>query len=374
MLALAAAPLQIPIVALDADPLCPASRVAEVITGPLGDRASLYRLADSSDVLTFEIEHTNPPILAELEAAGHTVRPSAGVLSLIADKLHQKRFFESCDLPVAPLIAEDASTLRGSLPESIPKAVQKARRGGYDGRGVAVVSGGASLPLPGPSFVERAIDITTEIAVIVTRFPDGSLHHWEPVEMGFDSRLHLVRHVVSPAAVSEGVAREAVAIGRAAAAALGDRGLVGVLAVELFVDSGGRVILNEVAPRPHNSGHLTIEGSGCSQFEQHVRAVAGLPPGDTTMSGPVAMVNLVAEDTATAGPYRIEGRERALTHRDVHLHLYGKRDLRRGRKMGHVTARAATTEEALAKAVEAARAIRFVPCTPAERRTADGGA
>ncbi len=363
MLALAAVPLQISIVTLDPDPLCPASTVAGVIEGPLGDRDSLYRLARSSDVLTFEIEHTDPKMLSELEAAERAVRPAAAVLHLVADKLEQKRFFDAAGIPVAPLLADDAAVYYGALPKDIPRAVQKVRHGGYDGRGVAVVSGGASLPLSGPSFVEHAVDIATEVAVVVARFPDGSLHHWEPVEMGFDPHLNLVRHVVCPADVPEEIAAEAVATARKAAAALGERGLIGVLAVELFIDTDGRVLLNEVAPRPHNSGHLTIEGSRCSQFEQHIRAVAGLPPGDTTMRGPTAMVNLVAEAEVGTGPYRVSGREAALRYPDVHLHLYGKRELRSGRKMGHVTAGGTTTAEALTKALAAAEAIRFVPLT-----------
>jgi 5-(carboxyamino)imidazole ribonucleotide synthase len=216
-----------------------------------------------------------------------------------------------------------------------------------------------SFPSRGKTFVEEAIPIEVELAVLVARNTAGEVRHWDPVEMVFDPRLNLVSSVVTPARVPAGTAARAIDLARGVAESLAPLGLAGVLAVELFMDTAGSLWVNEVAPRPHNSGHLTIESSRCSQFEQHLRAVLGLPLGDTTSMSEAAMVNLVGPDRCEPGRYTVGGRAEACAVPDVHIHLYGKRAVRPGRKMGHVTARAPSAEEALHRARLAAGALTF---------------
>jgi 5-(carboxyamino)imidazole ribonucleotide synthase len=326
-----------------------------VITGPLDSADHLRHLVECSRVTTFEIEHTNPRFLRSLESEGHRILPAPGLLDLVADKLRQKRHFAEAGLPVPAILAEDPSG-----PSEYPHPViQKARFGGYDGRGVAKVGPGADFPLGGKTFVEEAIPIEIELAVLVARDAGGDVRTWDPVEMVFDPKLNLVSSVVTPARVSSETANRAIELARATAESLAPEGLVGVLAVELFLDATGALWINEVAPRPHNSGHVTIESSRCSQFEQHLRGVLGLPLGDTSPLSEAAMVNLVGSDACGAGEYAVRGVAEACRISDVHLHLYGKRTVRPGRKMGHVTARADSAEEALRRAETAAAGLAF---------------
>jgi 5-(carboxyamino)imidazole ribonucleotide synthase len=278
------------------------------------------------------------------------------VLTLIADKLEQKNFFREGGLPVAEPLPIDPDTPNT---ERTP-VIQKTRFGGYDGRGVARVLPGEQFPLQGPTFVEEAIPIEREVAVLVAVARDGQTTTWDPMEMVFEPRLNLVSHVVSPAELSSATAEAAREIAVAAAVLLEPIGFCGVLAVELFLQPNGTLILNEVAPRPHNSGHLTIEASRCSQFEQHLRCVAGFPLGTTERLTTAAMVNLLGPDGLT-GTYRTAGVDEALGVTDAHIHLYGKQLARPGRKMGHVTARGPDRRRAIHAAHEAAAAIRFEP-------------
>ncbi|MEX2442095.1 MAG: ATP-grasp domain-containing protein [Alkalispirochaeta sp.] len=354
MLTEAAIPLGLRTLVLDPDPKCPAAMVAPVLTGELTDPAALTALVSRCSVTTFEIEHTDPQHLCALEEKGARFAPSPRVLDLISDKLRQKQFFREGGLPIPRILATDPSGTHGG-PEPV---VQKTRFGGYDGRGVARVMPGERFPLPGPSFIEEAVTIDREIAVIVALSAEGELATWDPVEMIFDPRLNLVSDVVTPADLPQTTARAALEIASAAAHLLKPLGFSGVLAVELFSDSRGKVLLNEVAPRPHNSGHVTIESSRCSQFEQHLRCVAGFPLGVTTAIGPAAMVNLLGPEGVN-GEYHTMGVREALRFSDVHLHLYGKGSTRPGRKLGHLTARAPDANTARDIAREAAAAIRF---------------
>lgn len=358
MLALAAAPLDLTCLVLDPDPACPASIAAATITAPLSDHDALRRLVSSSRVTTFEIEHTDPAALAELERAGHRFAPSPRVLRTVADKHAQKLFLRDGGIPVpalldrAELIDPGTRTLRRA-------AVQKTRFGGYDGRGVAVVAAGDEPPLTGATFFEEVVSIDRELAVVVARATSGDIAVYEPVEMVFDPVLNLVSDVMVPANVLPEIRDTAVRVARATADRFADLGLVGLMAVELFLTTAGHIVVNEVAPRPHNSGHLTIEAHACSQFEQHIRCVAGFPLGSVGLLGPAAMTNILGPSSGPTGRYRVAGRPDALAVEESHLHLYGKSTIRPGRKMGHVTARGTTTAEALARAKQSAAAIRF---------------
>ncbi|HKK47879.1 MAG TPA: ATP-grasp domain-containing protein [Alkalispirochaeta sp.] len=356
MLVQAAIPLGLRAAVLDPDPDCPAAMVAPVIPGELTDTDALSALVSQSSVTTFEIEHTNPTHLITLEQSGARFAPSPQVLSLISDKLGQKVFFRDGGVPVPPILSYDPSGTHAG-PEPV---IQKTRFGGYDGRGVARVAPGEQFALEGPSFVEQAIPIVHEIAVVLAMSASGELALWDPVMMEFHPQLHLVSHVATPADLSPDTMKRARTIASDAARLLQPLGFSGILAVELFVDSHGTVLLNEVAPRPHNSGHVTMESSRCSQFEQHLRCVAGLPLGDTSALGPAAMVNLLGP-SGGHGRYTVAGVDEALKLNDVHLHVYGKRLTRPGRKLGHVTARAIDTATAIQNAHRAAAAIRFEP-------------
>lgn len=354
MLVQAAIPLGLRTLILDPDPHCPAAQVAPVFNGALTDPYALNQLVSRCAVTTFEIEHTDPAHLCSLEEGGAHFAPSPRVLELVADKLRQKEFFRDGGLPVPKILPIDTSLPHGGS-ESV---IQKTRFGGYDGRGVARIEPGRQFVLAGPTFVEETVPIDREIAVVVAMCQDGTLTTWDPVDMVFDPNLNLVSQVVSPAHLTATERDLAIEIASTAASLLKPVGFAGILAVELFIDDGGQILLNEVAPRPHNSGHGTIESSRCSQFEQHIRCVAGLPPGDTSSMAAAAMVNLLGPD-GVEGEYRIEGREDALRFGDVHLHLYGKHLIRPGRKMGHITARAQEGAVASRLAHQAAAVLRF---------------
>ncbi|MGD8376115.1 MAG: ATP-grasp domain-containing protein, partial [Acidobacteriota bacterium] len=213
--------------------------------------------------------------------------------------------------------------------------VQKARRGGYDGRGVAVIDDEGDFAgfLPVPSVLEEKVPIATEISVLVARGLDGTTRTYPAVEMIFDPALNLIEGALFPARVDGVTAARARHLATRVVAALEG---VGIFAVELFVERGGRLWVNEVAPRPHNSGHVTIEAAVTCQFEQHVRAVMGMPLGHTSLVSPAAMVNLVGPDGAEGAP-SLPGLSAALAVPGARLHLYGKERVRPGRKMGHIT-------------------------------------
>jgi 5-(carboxyamino)imidazole ribonucleotide synthase len=213
------------------------------------------------------------------------------------------------------------------------------------------------LPLAGASLIEELVDIRREISVLVARTPSGACRSYPPVEMEMDPELHLVRAVLYPADVSPATTAEAR---RVAEAAVDDLGDAGIFAVELFVTHDEGVIINEIAPRPHNSGHLTIEAAETDQFEQHLRSILGLPLGSVGMRSPAAMVNLIGVDEEGATTYR--GLEDALALDGVHVHLYGKQRCRPGRKMGHITAIADTRDTARERALLAAETLTVVGC------------
>ena len=338
-----AIPLGIEVVLLAERPDDGAALVSpSVLIGRPDDRDAMRRLADATDVITFDHELVEVDILRELEHQGVAVRPSASVMALVQDKLAQRRTLEALGLPIpafAPVrdvVDIDAFGAAHGWP-----VVVKAVRGGYDGRGVWVLDGpDAAVRLlaelgPGASLLaERRVEIVREVAVQVARRPAGESAVYPLVEtVQVDGICRELRY---PAPVSTGLAREAVAIAERLASAID---LVGLLAVELFVerDASGteRLLVNELAARPHNSAHWTIEGSVTSQFAQHLRAVLDLPLGGTGAIGPaVSSVNVLGAAGVSGDPAR--RLPEALGDPDVRVHLYGK-TARPGRKIGHVT-------------------------------------
>ena len=312
----------------------PAARIAEHHEhGSLYDRDAIRRLAAWADVTTFEIEHIDTAALAESEQGGACILPRPSVLRTINDKLEQKLVLERAGIPLPAF---------GERPSGYP-TVQKLRRGGYDGRGVLVLRDERDTRLPGESYFEQLVDVERELAVIVVRSSRGKTATYPVFEMEFDPVANICSRVIAPARIDP--AREAVAREIALASVEAIDG-VGVLAVELFVSAAGTVLVNEIAPRPHNSGHLTIDACATSQFEQHLRAITGLPLGPVGLRAAAVMVNVLGAHDADGRP-ELRTMDELLGVPDAHLHWYGKRDVRPNRKMGHVTVVADTVEEAL---------------------------
>jgi 5-(carboxyamino)imidazole ribonucleotide synthase len=377
MLGAAAARLDIELTVLDPTPDCPAAATAgRHITAAFTDFDSVVAAGKEADIVTVEIEHVSIDALRELERLGIPTRPSARVLEIINDKLTQRRRLADAGVPGPRFGAlPDRGDTAGSAAAFGLPAVQKLRFGGYDGRGVAVVrgtgeagpaaadagEGDTRLPFSGPSYIEELVDIETELSVLVARSSDGAVATYPPVETDMDPELNLVRSVFYPATVSPDIAAEA---DRVAGAATEAAGSVGITAVELFVTTGGRVLVNEIAPRPHNSGHLTIEAAETDQFEQHLRAVLGLPLGSTRMRGPAVMRNLIG--AGAEGPATYDGLQNVLAVEGLHLHLYGKRTSRAGRKMGHLTVCRSELDDARSAAARAVAALRVTGAAEGE--------
>lgn len=346
---------------LDPDPEAPCARLANrFVRGRFDDPDTVLRFATDADVVGIEIEHVSVEALDALKAMGRRVIPDPDVLRTINDKGLQKRFYADHDIPTQEFTL---ITGRGELArhaELLP-AFLKARTGGYDGRGVMVVNtlADAEKAFDGPGVLERKADIVKELSVIVVRSEAGAQVAYDAVEMVFDPRYHLVDHLRAPARIDPATARRAKAL----ASRVGDAfGAPGIYAVEMFLDRDGRLLVNETAPRAHNSGHHTIEACASSQFDQLLRVYLGWPPGDPTPRCMAAMINLVGE--GGTGPMAVKGLDDVLHVPGTFVHLYGKKETRTGRKMGHVTVTARTDEE-LDQAIAVTRVhCKVVPAAP----------
>ena len=340
---------------LDPGADAPAAQVAdEHIRAPFHDLEAARELARRSDVVTLEWENADVETLRELEALA-PVRPGPGVLEVAQHRVREKDAARRLGIPTAdyrPVATRDE--LRQAIAEIGVPAVLKTARFGYDGKGQAVIRDAADADAAFDAvggegaelILEAFVRFTMEVSVIVARTPRGETACFPVAENVH--RGGILHTTVSPARVSTDVADQAR---RVAETLAGGLGVIGLLAVEMFVGEDGVVRMNEIAPRPHNSGHHTIEGCPVSQFEQQLRAVCGLPLGSTELLRPAAMVNLMGEDAGT-GLGR-PGAAAALGVPTAALHLYGKAEARPGRKMGHVTALGASPEEALERALRA---------------------
>jgi 5-(carboxyamino)imidazole ribonucleotide synthase len=340
MLALAAHPLGHSVVVLGPGKDDPAMAVAEPIVAPFDDPAALDALASRVDVVTFEFENV-PGASVDRLAAKLPVHPSRLALETGADRLAEKTLFRTLGIETAPFAAvDDARSLDEAVAAIGLPAILKTRRLGYDGKGQVRLKTAADVPgaferLGGvPAILEGFVRFEREISMLGARGKDGSVVLYGPIEnVHDDGILHVSR---APARGVSAVAGEAAE--RAIRAILEKLDYVGVLAVEMFL-VGDHVIANETAPRVHNSGHFSIEGSETSQFENHVRAITGQPLGDTRLVGASAMVNLVG---------KLPDLDRVLAIPGTHAHVYGKSE-RPGRKIGHVTIRARTQRECEAR-------------------------
>lgn len=364
MLAEAAQPLRVRVQCLDPDPVAPASYNAQSFAeGDLRDPRTVEAFGRHADVVTIEIEAVSTEGMRRLrDDHGRPVYPSPEALATIQDKGLQKEHYRRHGIPTAPYrLYGDAVAARRAAEDGVHAYpfVQKSRTGGYDGKGVKIVRSAADLDdlLPGPCLLEAFAPYTAELAVIVARRPSGQARTYPVVEMAFDPEENLVTQLISPARIPAAVAEAARALAERVAATLE---VAGLLAVELFLNADGTLWVNEVAPRPHNSGHVTMDGFASSQFEQHLRAVLDWPLASTEQYRPAVMVNLLG-DASGAGEARYEGLDEVLALPGVHVHLYGKRLTKPYRKMGHVNVVAETIEEAIATAGEVRARLRVVP-------------
>jgi len=342
MLAEAAAPLGVEVIVLDPTPDCPAAPVArDQIVGDFDDPDAIGRLADRTDALTYEIELADPDYLATASAeADVPVHPTPETLRTIQDKFAEKEMLSEAGIPVPAYRRVDSVADLESAVEEFGGVMLKAREGGYDGRGNVPVHAAAEAESAlreavgtaeePAALAETFVDFERELSVIgvqgndeVRTFPVGENVHEEEI----------LRETVVPARTSDDVAERAQAVARDVLEALDGRGVFGI---ELFETQGGEILVNEIAPRPHNSGHWSIEGAVSSQFEQHTRAVLGWPLGSTRQREPTVSANILGT-VEEARPAILAGVDRVLGREAAHLHWYGKDEVRPLRKMGHVT-------------------------------------
>ncbi|MET3499055.1 5-(carboxyamino)imidazole ribonucleotide synthase [Mucilaginibacter sp. SG538B] len=333
---------------LDPDREAPCRKLCDEFTvGSLGDYETVYNFGKTVDLLTIEIEKVNVDALEQLEKEGVLVYPQSRIIRLIQDKGLQKQFFKENDIPTADFqIISSPQQLQQSL---IPfPYIQKLRKDGYDGKGVYKVIDESYLAgaFKEPSLIEQWIDFEKEIAVIVARNENGEISTFPMVEMEFNPKANLVEFLIAPSTLPFAIQQKAEQIAKKIADSLK---IVGLLAVEMFLDKQGRILVNELAPRPHNSGHQTIEGNVVSQFEQHLRAIFNQPLGDTACLNNAIMVNVLGE-AGYEGPAIYQGIEKILKVPGVYIHLYGKALTKPFRKMGHVTIVDADREKAIEKA------------------------
>ena len=330
---------------LDPDEAAPCRYMCKTFEhGDFRDYQAVMAFGNDCDIITIEIEHVNIEALYELEKLGKRVYPQPHILEMVQDKGLQKEFYQKNNLPTAPFyLVEKPEQIKPEFP-----FVQKLRKGGYDGKGVLVVkdADGMSQLFQAPSVIENKVVIEAEIAVITARNNSGEIKSFPVVEMQFNAEANLVELLFSPSKTSAVIQQKAVSIAEDLISKLN---MVGLLAVEMFVTKDGQVLINEIAPRPHNSGHHTIEANHTSQFEQHLRAILNLPLGNSSTILPAAMINLLG-DKDSNGRAIYSGVQDALNAGDVHIHLYGKKITKPYRKMGHVTVTAATVDEAILNA------------------------
>lgn len=365
MLCRAARDLHMESIVLTTQLECPAAAHADrLLLGGLDDVAAAARLADAADVITFEIETVTPAVLEMLasraESGSVQVRPAPGVLLLLQNKLHQKQWLEQHGFPTAAFVAgtgtaDDAKAARRlGLP-----MVQKAATGGYDGRGVQIIRDASSLEQlwPVPAVLEAFVADAVELAVVVARAADGSMATYQPALMRFHTEGNVLDTVSAPADITRDLTARAIRLAEDIVYHLDG---TGVFSIEMFLTQNDELLINEISPRVHNAGHLTLEACETSQFEQHLRAVTGMTLRSTAQHRPAAMKNLLFEASLThlcdRAPARSISEDAALA-----VYWYGKRHGTPGRKMGHVTALAESSPAAECLANAASRHLSIPP-------------
>lgn len=354
MLTEAALPLGYKVVVLDPNHKSSASQAgAQEIVGKWYDATALRELADRSDYLTVETEHMDTQVLEQLQTKGVIVNPSPKIVSVIQDKFAQKEWLRYAGIPVADFVQiTDKESAQKALEDFGGKMLLKTRKGAFDGRGNALVESPEELAEALERFHEQQlyaeafVPFTKELAVVLAKDMDGNATTYPVVET--IHQRNICTEVIMPAPVANNIAKKATQIALGVAEEL--RG-AGVFAIEMFLTQDGQVLVNEIAPRVHNSGHVTIEACETSQFGQHIRAITGMPLGSTDMKVPAAvMVNILGERD---GPVNLKGLEEAQKIPGTSVHVYGKSPTKIDRKMGHVTSIGDTVEEARQRAEKA---------------------
>lgn len=324
---------------LDPDPECACAHLAYKFScGDFKDYETVYNFGQNLQKITIEIEHVNVDALLQLKHEGRDIYPDPEILKIIQDKGRQKSFYEDNELPTSNFqIIENKEELIELIKEEkiIFPFVQKSCRSGYDGKGVAIIKTENDLYklLEGECVIEDIVDFEKELAVIVARGSDGKIICFPPVEMEFHPEANLVEFLLAPANINKEIEEKAYSVAEDCINAFGG---TGILAVEMFLTRQGVILINEVAPRPHNSGHHTIEANYTSQYQQLLRTIFNLPLGSTVIRGKSVMVNILGEDGYT-GEAKYEGLNDCLKVEGLYIHLYGKKITKPFRKMGHVT-------------------------------------
>ncbi|MAV25425.1 MAG: 5-(carboxyamino)imidazole ribonucleotide synthase [Gammaproteobacteria bacterium] len=333
---------------LDPDPGCPAALAGgQHVPGSPTDRDAIATLSEYASVVTLDLENVAVAGLEDLAAAGVRVIPGPVLLERMTDKLEQKRLLQSLDIPTAPFVATDGREPFDS-PWGYP-VVQKAARGGYDGRGVFVLHSEGDMDdrLRTDGFLEQYIERRMEVSVMVAAGEGGEVRSYAPVEMVFRETGNILDYLIAPARIENDIAEAAVALANRTIRALGNPGLYGI---EMFLTPDNILLVNEISPRAHNSGHYTMEACTYSQFDQQRRIIAGEALLPTTQETPAVMFNLLGLD-GWQGDTVIEADDSLEGAADVFIHTYGKTTCNPGRKMGHVTVTADTVDSAITRAM-----------------------
>lgn len=337
---------------LDPDKNAPCKHLVKKFTcGSLNDYETVFDFGKDKDIITIEIENVNTEALKNLEKQGVKVYPQPHIIEMIQDKGLQKMFYQRNDIPSPDFFVVENKKQIIKYADYFP-FYQKLRKGGYDGKGVCKLVNPHHLEkaFDAPCVLERLVDFEKELSVLVARNESGEIKCFPVVECEFNPELNLVEFLFSPASIKKKTEKEAIEIATQLAEKLG---IVGLLAVEFFLTKDGKLLVNEIAPRPHNSGHQTIEGNITSQFEQFWRAILNLPLGDTSIVKASVMVNLLG-DFGHEGVAIYQGLDDVLKFSGVYIHLYGKKHTKPFRKMGHTT----IVDEDIIKAKQKAKIVK----------------
>lgn len=333
---------------LENDPDCPAAHLCHhFIKGDITNFDDVYNFGKHLDVITIEIENVNVDALEKLEVEGICVYPNTAALKIIKNKILQKEFYRENEIPTSDFIITNNINELQANGNYLP-AVHKLAMGGYDGKGVQILNDLPDLKngFDAPAVLEKKIQIKTELAIMIAVNNKKETAIYPPVDMVFDPLLNLLSHQISPAQISENILWKAEAIALKVVRGLNSPG---IFAVELFADVNGNVLVNETAPRVHNSGHHTIEANYCSQFDMLWRIMLEYPLGNTNPIMSAAIVNIIGEP-GFSGDAVYEGLKEILIMDNVFLHIYGKKQTKPGRKMGHITILSNEKQELIHKA------------------------
>ena len=343
---------------IDPDENAPCKEIsARFFKGDIKDFETVYSFGKGKDIITIEIEHVNVQALEKLQQEGVKVFPQPNIIKIIQDKGLQKIFYKENNIPTSDFFLINEKSEIPLFEEHFP-LMQKMRKGGYDGQGVTPMRSKLDFEagFDTPSILEKMVDFEKELSVIVARNENGEIKSFPCVECEFNPEVNLVEFLFSPANISDEIEKKSQKIAKDVIEKLG---MVGILAVELFLTKDGDILVNEVAPRPHNSGHQTIEGNYESQYGQLLRCLLNLPLGDTEIKKPSVMVNLLGEK-GFIGNAVYDGIEKVLALPGVYLHLYGKAQTKPFRKMGHATVVNNTLEEAKVIAKKVQEELRII--------------